>query len=478
MSSCGNPATDPDALMERRAKFDKTTDCIKCKVERGSIVVRHAVYCKNCFFAVVTHKFRRSLEHPSDRMASDARQAASSSRTKSSLVGFSGGLGSTVLLDAVDRFYFPHEDLKKGGKAHPRNKKTSVKVHMCYVEMCNAFTGITDRTSDITDACKDYENLELHICRLEDAFDPNWWSKFHPLGTNIIPSSSIRLDDEALPFTQSIESSSDPVSNLRKYLTSLPTPTAVQSAIKTMVRVILLYTARFLRCSQVILGTSLTSLSINLISSIAQGGGFNVPEESYEEWTASSVDFSAQPTTIRVIRPLRDIGMKECSAWAWWRNLLIIGKEKLPINERQSIGGLTEEFIIGLEKDYPSTVSAIARTCAKVNPKDEATSRCAVCQRPHPSGALDWKARISIRSLSGDESSSVTDSNTHGDRASGLAPDLCYACYSHFVSRSSKSIAIQGDSAIPLPTWVSNSSSRKVSLERLKESIGEYLLEE
>lgn len=149
----------------------------------------------------------------------------------------------------------------------------------------------------------------------------------------------------ALPFAPSIDPSLDPATNLRKYLSSLPTPTAIQSAIKTIVRVILLYTARFLRCSQVVLGTSLTSLSINLISSIAQGGGFNVPEESYEEWSSernASCDDASMMTTIRVIKPLRDVGMKECSAWAWWRNLHVVGKEKFPIIERQSIGGLTE----------------------------------------------------------------------------------------------------------------------------------------
>ena len=38
-------------------------------------------------------------------------------------------------------------------------------------------------------------------------------------------------------------------------------------------------------------------------------------------------------------------------------------------------------FIVGLENDYPSTVSTIARTCAKVKPKDVAQGVCALCER-------------------------------------------------------------------------------------------------
>ena len=42
---------------------------------------------------------------------------------------------------------------------------------------------------------------------------------------------------------------------------------------------------------------------------------------------------------------------------------------------------LFSDFIIGLERDYPSTVSTIARTCAKVVPKFEADGRCELCNR-------------------------------------------------------------------------------------------------
>jgi cytoplasmic tRNA 2-thiolation protein 2 len=99
---------------------------------------------------------------------------------------------------------------------------------------------------------------------------------------------------------------------------------------------------------------------------------------------------------IRILRPLRDLGIKECAAWAWWSDLTVLGKEKWLIG--QSIRGLTKskhhyiflcryiaqtnvDFIIGLEKDYPSTVSTIVRTCAKLESKDDHSGHCALCER-------------------------------------------------------------------------------------------------
>ena len=36
---------------------------------------------------------------------------------------------------------------------------------------------------------------------------------------------------------------------------------------------------------------------------------------------------------------------------------------------------------MGLEKDYPSTVSTIARTCSKLAPKDDKGENCVLCER-------------------------------------------------------------------------------------------------
>lgn len=135
------------------------------------------------------------------------------------------------------------------------------------------------------------------------------------------------------------DDSSSPADSLQTYISSLPTPTAVSSAIQILVRMLLLYSAASRRCSHLLLGTSLTSLSISLISSISKGGGYSVSEEAHEEWSyRQNTETSDQ--TVRVIRPLRDIGSKECAFWAWWSKLKTARKHRYS-GGRQDIAALT-----------------------------------------------------------------------------------------------------------------------------------------
>ena len=104
---------------------------------------------------------------------------------------------------------------------------------------------------------------------------------------------------------------------------------------------LLLHIAKSTISSHLLLGTSLTSLAISLISGISQGGGYNVREEAQEDWTPPSTSAEAKEKDIRLVRPLRDVGVKECGTYAWWRGLNVLGKEKWS-GGRQSIGGLTK----------------------------------------------------------------------------------------------------------------------------------------
>ncbi|KAI5117963.1 hypothetical protein M0805_001624 [Coniferiporia weirii] len=519
MSSCGNPAAEgSEALMQGRLKYDKSTNCIRCKTERGNIVIRHAVYCKACFFPLVTTRFRRCMD-PHINAAPDAPRRTALKASGNLLVGYSGGLGSAVLLDVLARTYFPpagaHSGANgaegKGGKAHPRNKRVWAKAYVCYVEVCAAFPEgqMKDRSTDVRDAVGKSDDFELVLARLDDAFDSQWWTKVR--GSSSSQALGIDFTNEDLPLlpedfpSQSPHEAGNPTTLLRIYLSSLPTPTAVQSAISTLTRLVLTHTARRLQCSHLALGTSLTSLSISLINSIAQGGGFSVPEESFEEWdegspaTAESTEVHEGPdrgkVNVRIVRPLRDVGMKECAAWAWWMGVPIVGRGKLPgLSVKQTIGGLTKSFIIGLERDYPSTVSTIARTVAKLAPKDEPSGRCALCERPFPSGVLDWKSRISIRSLDGSPRQQTEPTSpplplgpqTHTRM---LSPHLCYACLTLLTSKSSRSNIPLANSSVRLPMWTIErllrdreaGEVRKAGImgkDEMKSVVDEFLLEE
>lgn len=131
-----------------------------------------------------------------------------------------------------------------------------------------------------------------------------------------------------------------PLASLQCYLSSLPTQTAINNAVQTFIRLLLLHTAASRQASHVLLGTSLTSLSVNLISSIAQGSGFTIVSEAQEEWTSDGL-------SIRVIRPMRDIGTKDCAVWNWW-----FGSRIVPRSSHNSDGG--RNAIDALTRGQPS----------------------------------------------------------------------------------------------------------------------------
>lgn len=352
-------------------------------------------------------------------------------------------------------------------------------TRVCYVEMCGAFpdSGMRDRTDDIRKAVERYEGFEFVSLRIEDAFDPAWWVKVG--GKDELQELGVDLGDEELPLS-SLQPSDDffsPLSALQRHLSSLPTTTAIQSTLSTLTRLLLLYTALSTSSSHLLLGTTLTGLSIRLISGVAMGGGFVVREEAGEEWVPRIKSVEEKSKIVKIVRPLRDIGMKECAAWVWWNNLSVVGKEKE--KEKQGIGGLTKDFIVGLERDYPSTVSTIARTCAKLAPKEATTERCIMCERPAQRGVQDWKARISIRSFASLDSdvltiplpphiqSAIPPPSSQLISSSSLTPRLCYACHTTLTSRSSRgNVLLQSKEsmqnrshsplAIPLPVWVSS----------------------
>ncbi|KZT06167.1 uncharacterized protein LAESUDRAFT_701114 [Laetiporus sulphureus 93-53] len=489
--SCGNPTVETDALMPKKKRYDKTKQCVRCKVVEGNIVIRHAVYCKECFFPLMTHKFRRSLE-PHVNLKPDGPRRTALKPSGNLMVGISGGLGSTVLLDLVHRCYIAMDQStmpEDGGAQHPRHERVWKKVAACYVEICDAFPEIEDRTADVEQLVERYSEIEFIPLRLQDAFDRRWWERIQYKAESI--NAAIDLTDEELllvPHLASISSTEDPVQALRIYLASLPTATAVSSTVKTITRLLLQFTAWETGSSHLVLGTSLTSLAMSLISSVSQGAGFNIKEEMQEEWAPDSGarGEAGRKRTVRVIRPLRDMGRKECAMWAWWMGLSIVGKAPWPwLSSRQDIGALTRDFIGGLEKDYPSTVSTIVRTCTKVAPKGESSGICVLCARPIQAGVQEWKSRISIRSRS-------PPSNPHEtEKGLSLTPFLCYACHTTLTSKSSRptpslDTSMTKPSAVPLPTWVGPQLSQRdevfraarMGKERMQGVVQDFLLDD
>lgn len=484
MASCGNPIADDGALMPSRPKFDKGKYCIKCKLNLGNIVIRHAVYCRDCFTPLVTVKFRRALEpHVNANTGTSKRPKLKASG--SLILGFSGGLGSAVLLDLVYKSYLaghPPTDENgdpRGGINHPRNANVWTTCAVCYVEVSGAFPEAHDSTEEIRSTLASYANLEFILLRLEDAFDASWWCRV--TGSSDMSQLALELGKDGLPTEGLILARSSntlpPKDALRAFLTALPTSTAVSRAIQILIRLLLLFTAQSRGASHLLLGSSLTTLAVSLISCVAQGGGHAIREEFQEHWPPGSSSRIELGGSVRVVRPLRDVTIKECTAFAWWNGIRVLGRPGL-MRAIAGIPGLTKDFVVRLEKDYPSTVSTIARTCAKLEPKGVSVGECWFCRRHLQGGLADWKARISIRShpdpkvaaqLTSPSPTLCSVPPEQAPQLPSLDTHLCYSCVTMFTSRSSRksssapSLVHRLDT--PLPRWVESKSTGVPSQE-------------
>jgi cytoplasmic tRNA 2-thiolation protein 2 len=218
-------------------------------------------------------------------------------------------------------------------------------------------------------AVSPYPEFEFMSLRLEDAFDPAWWASIHKSVPNIDFGLDIMDEGEFLTHTTAdpcadrsllielslfplTSSTTSPKDCLRNFLQSMPTSTTQTAMIAILIRMLLLYAARSRRSSHLLLGNSSTSISVGLISGIAQGGGFTISSELFEEWEAAGVvsdpsihvktnvapDVAVDEGTaaktqgrrrhvpdwtgsVRIVRPLSDISMKECGLYCWWRGL-------------------------------------------------------------------------------------------------------------------------------------------------------------
>lgn len=97
---------------------------------------------------MVDMKFRKTLE-PSVNASAGTSKRPKLKASGNLCLGFSGGLGSSILLNVVHNTYFssrpPLDDSGKprGGTNHPRNVSVWPSCNICYVEVCGAFAGVS-----------------------------------------------------------------------------------------------------------------------------------------------------------------------------------------------------------------------------------------------------------------------------------------------------------------------------------------------
>lgn len=145
--------------MEKKAR-NVIKACIKCKESKGGALIRNLVYCKGCLQTLVLQKFKKSIE---ETINSDKAPLSTLA------IAFSGGLGSTLLLELVAT------TLCASNSRRSRRYRWE-KVHVIFIDDSIAFNTIDDGPkpiADIDSIVGRYSDLCLTKVPIEKAFDPS-----------------------------------------------------------------------------------------------------------------------------------------------------------------------------------------------------------------------------------------------------------------------------------------------------------------
>lgn len=368
------------------------------------------------------------------------------------MVAFSGGIGSRALLDLMHDFHCG------GVVADGRSKQKFKDLVVGHVNesICLVGEDTTTTISDQQDAqikeIVDSYNLKLFTARLEDIFNPDVAST---LGFDVdtLIADTLSLEAHNLSF-QSLtcilkdSSSSDPNGtecntpiNMnernkrnRQRLLALIRAFNKQSTLVDLLnhfkRALLAYLAIKANCQALFLGESATRTAINVIANTSKGRGYSLPLDIASEapMYGGRILFS---------RPLRDILSKELAIYNSYRSLYttpFLANSSTKKDAKSSIDRLTEEFIVGLQRDFPSTVSAVTRTAnkvttpvCKISTDDKTIQSCVICRLPVQPGAREWRARHTVMDLN--RSAKNADENElDSEMVVELLDFMCYGC--------------------------------------------------
>ncbi|KAF9411044.1 Cytoplasmic tRNA 2-thiolation protein 2 [Podila epigama] len=337
------------------------------------------------------------------------------------MLAFSGGPSSRSLIHLFDVFH----SLPPEVASNKQQPKIYNDVHVCHIdESClmeqepsptlsaSPSVHLLSTMAQAEKIAASY-GYQFHGLRIEDIYDPEWtdstcFEAVASLVTSLpkqelaIPSQAPELLSRLLPTKASSLSREVKITKLKALLNAFTTLTAKETILHHFRSSLLTQQAKKSGCTLLALGDSATRVAIQIISLTAIGRGYSLPYETALE--------SKWVPDCKVIRPLKDCLTKELELCCKLNNLEVIEHHAADLEytmgtkaEVKSIHRLTEKFITGLDKEFPSTVATVCRTAAKLTAPEAAhyKNRCPLCQGPVQAGVQEWKSRISVTTAPG-----------------------------------------------------------------------------
>ncbi|RIA91741.1 hypothetical protein C1645_847160 [Glomus cerebriforme] len=346
----------------------KSKNCVKCKTAKATILIRHSTYCRKCFQHVFVGKFRKNIEK--------SRNASNSGSGEKVMIGFSGGPSSRAMLQLISEY---NEVLPQ--------KQFYSEIVVCHIDESLLFNNQKSTIPQIEQIVRKY-NYPFIGLYLQNIYNSDVTKS--GCYNNVI---EIAIDDaKILQQEDSIFSPSEKLLNLLNNISKL---TAKEDFIWYLKLCYLIDTARKNGCTRLFLGDCSTRLSIKIISLTSKGRGFSLPLE-----TSGETDWFKD---VIITRPMKDMLSKEIGIYNQFAGLedIYIQSVTSMMHAKASIERLTEDFIVRLEKEFPSTVSTIARTGAKLTPSDYILeeNRCIICLMPYQENNKIWQNRIIVMTI-------------------------------------------------------------------------------
>lgn len=441
--------------------------CCKCKTEAATVLIRQAYYCQSCFIFVFVGKYRSILLRLRNR------------QTGKVLLACSGGPSSIAMMNLTKNFM----------RVIPSEKK---KVHLipeaivCHIDESSLFEHNKGQAEKLAKSMKeDYSAFEYFNYGLEEVFNPEF-TKSGTFNKSLKSTTGGTENAEYEHIVQTVQNnSSKPLNEQLQHLFNNIKRTAAKEDLIWSLKMEMLYTvAKREGCSYIFMGDCATRQAIKMISMTSTGRGYTLPLDVGVENDTSFKD-------ICVMRPMKDMLSKEIGFYNYFAK---IDKHVLPaynfgtkMPAKSSIERLTEEFIVGIECEFPSTVSTICRTITKLQPSEnmDLTKSCAMCLMPLEAGVAEWRRHITVTEVEGVEKldKGCGDCSTEccGSQGGCSSDDkkatvdmnkfLCYSCQVNLKDYNAESVQ-------SLPPYIAESIVDQSRDSRLLDQIKDFLIED
>ncbi|NXI34088.1 CTU2 protein, partial [Galbula dea] len=357
--------------------------CVKCKQGTAALIIRLGdPFCRGCFREYFVHKFRAMLGK--NRVIFPGEKV---------LLALSGGPASSAMLRQVQeglgretakrlRFIpglvYIDEGAVRGQSLAQREQSlaqmetllqaTTFPYYVVHLEEALELPASILRpgpegSSEPGSSYKEAVEGFIQQQRQEGAGDDG--TSLSDLGTQDMPSSTARLPTPAR--TQ----------ELLRLFEAVETATAREELLQMLRTHLILQTARSRGYVKVMTGESCTRVAVKLLTNLALGrGAFLAVDTGFTDNRHGDV---------MVVRPMREYMAKEIAFYNHFFDVPTVIAPPLPTKRREkpSVHRLIERFLVGLQEDFPSTISTVYRTGEKMSPAPAKASceseRCLLC---------------------------------------------------------------------------------------------------